>query len=97
MNCIACGSTNLIEGNIFNQYGLSFKPIEISDLKASIGIGVLEIFAYACVHCGNLQLNVNFSDEDRQRYLEFEGQQPALLERIESESIDTETTPITNG
>lgn len=86
MNCIACESTNLIEGEVFAQYGLSFKPLEVSDWKASLGIGVQKISAFACVHCGYLHLNVDFSDEDRQRYLEFEGQQPDLLERIESEA-----------
>jgi hypothetical protein len=34
--------------------------------KAVFGIGVREIFAAACVHCGHLQMNVNFSDEDKQ-------------------------------
>lgn len=89
MKCAACGSTNLIEGNILNESGdstLTFKPQEISLWKAVFGIGIQEISAYACVHCGNLQLNVNFSDKDRRRYLEFEGQQPNLLERIESEN-----------
>ncbi len=65
---------------------LNFKPLEVSMWKALFGIGTQEVTAFACVHCGNLQLNVNFSDQDRQRYLEFEGQQPELLKRIESES-----------
>jgi len=86
MNCIACKSTNVIEGDVIDQHGLSFKPLEVSDWKATLGIGVQKISAFACVHCGNLQLNVDFSDEDRQRYIEFEGQQPDLLERIESEA-----------
>jgi len=89
MTCIACGSTNLIEGNILDESGgtkFSFKPLEVSMWKAVFGIGVREISAHACVHCGYLQLNVNFSDEDKQRYLKFEGEQPDLLKRIESES-----------
>ena len=89
MNCFACGSTNLIEGNILDESGgteISFKPLEVSMWKAVFSIGIQDVTAFACVHCGNLQLNVNFSDEDRQRYLEFEGHQPDLLKRIESES-----------
>ena len=89
MNCIACDSTNLVEGKILDESGgriISFKPLEVSMWKAVFGIGVQEISAYACVHCGNLQLNVNFSDEDKHRYQEFQGQQPDLLKRIESES-----------
>jgi len=88
MNCIACDSTNLIEGNILDESGgtkFTFKPLEVSMWKAVFGIGVREISAHACVHCGHLHLNVNFSDEDKHRYLNFEGEQPALLERIESE------------
>ncbi len=89
MKCIACTSTNLVEGKILDEDGgakVYFKPLEISLWKAVFGIGVQEVSVFACVHCGHLQLNVNFSDEDKQRYLEFEGQQPNLLERIESES-----------
>lgn len=88
MKCVACGSTNLVEGNILNESGgtkLSFKPLEVSMWKAVFGYGVQEVSAFACVHCGHLHLNVNFSDEDKQNYLKFEGQQPDLLERIESE------------
>jgi hypothetical protein len=53
--------------------------------KAAFGIDVREISALGCLHFGHLHLNVNFSDEDRHRFLEFEGQQPDLLNRIESE------------
>jgi hypothetical protein len=88
MNCIGCGSTNLIEGKILDESGgakLSFKPLEVSMWKAVFGFGVQKVLVYACVHCGHLHLNVNFSDEDRHRYLQFEGQQPDLLKRIESD------------
>ena len=89
MNCLACSSTNLIEGSILDGSGdmkLNFKPLEVSMWKAVFGIGVREVLAYACVHCGHLQLNVNFSEEDKQHYLKFEGEQPDLLKRIESDS-----------
>ncbi len=88
MNCVACGSTNLIEGNILDEGGstkLNFKMRDVSMWKAVFGIGVREVSAKACVHCGHLHLNVNFSDEDKQRYQKFEGQQPDLLKRIESD------------
>ncbi len=86
MNCIACGSTNLIEGKIIDESGgtnIGFIPLKVSIWKAVFGIGVRDISANACVHCGLLQLNVNFSEEDKQRYLNFEGKQPGLLERLE--------------
>lgn len=88
MKCVACGSTNLIEGKILDESGgskFNFKPLEVSMWKAVFGFGVQEISANACVHCGHLHLYVNFSDEDKLRYLEFEGQQPDLLKRIEAE------------
>jgi Zn ribbon nucleic-acid-binding protein len=88
MNCVAGESTNLIEGKILDESGGAkprFKPLEVSMWKAVFGIGVQEVTVFACVHCGHRQMSVNFSDEDRQRYLELEGQQPDLLERIESQ------------
>lgn len=89
MKCVACGSTNLIDGKVLDESGgsdLKFKPSAVSMWKAVFGFGVQEISAAACVHCGHLHLNVNFSDEDRGRYLQFEGRQPDLLARLESES-----------
>lgn len=88
MNCLACGSTNLIEGTILDESGgtkIYFKPREVSMWKAAFGIGVREISAYACVHCGHMQMHVNFSDEDKRHHIKFEGEQPDLLKRIESE------------
>lgn len=88
MKCVACGSTNLIEGSILDEAGgskFSFKPLEVSMWKAVFGIGVRPVSVYGCVHCGHLQFNVGFSDEDKQRHLQFEGEQPDLLKRIESD------------
>ena len=89
MNCNACGSSNLVEGKINDNAGSTeeyFKPQEVSSFKAAFGIGTKTVTAYACVHCGNLQFIVHFNDQDKQRYLKFEGQQPDLLKRIEDES-----------
>ena len=88
MKCIACASTNLIEGSIQDNAGSTkeyFKPKNVSALKAAFGYGVREITAFGCVRCGNLQFIVNFTEEDKNVHLNFEGQQPDLLERIESE------------
>jgi hypothetical protein len=88
MNCAACGSTNLIEGSILDNSGSEnkyFKPKDVSAFKAAFGYGVREITALGCVHCGNLQCIVNFIDEDKRNHQNFDGRQPDLLERIESE------------
>jgi hypothetical protein len=48
-------------------------------------VGKREVRAYGCIHCQHLQLAVNFSEEDLQRYQQFEGEQPNVLERINSQ------------
>lgn len=89
MKCIACGSINLIEGAISDNAGSTrefFVPHYVSSIKATFGIGTKDVTAYGCVHCGNLQFTVQFNEADKQHYLQFEGQQPDLLKRLEDES-----------
>jgi hypothetical protein len=54
------------------------------------GLGTREIRAYGCLHCQHLQMAVDFSDEDLQRYQQFEGEQPDVLERINSDTKESE-------
>jgi DNA-directed RNA polymerase subunit RPC12/RpoP len=75
MKCPACGSKALVEGN----------PSDVPLLKRMFGIGNRGVRVYACVHCGNLQLAVEFNEHDLERYQQFEGEQPGVLERINSE------------
>ena len=86
MKCIACGSTALIEGTIRDSNGapVGFYPGDLPTLKLIFGIGSRAVQAYGCVHCGNLQFTVEFSERDLERYQEFEGEQPDVLERINS-------------
>ena len=84
MKCVACGSTALVEGTMIDNAS-GFQPKQLSNLKSIFGFGAREIRAYGCIHCQHLQLAVSFSDEDRQRYQQFEGEQPGVLERINSE------------
>ena len=63
----------------------SFYPSDMPALKRIFGFGSKAIKAYGCVHCRNLQFNVEFSESDFERYQEFEGEQPSVLERINSE------------
>ena len=94
MNCNSCGSSNVIEGTILESSSggnLSlFVPNDKPLYKKIFGIGGNKILSFACVHCGNLQLMVEFSEKDRERYIEFEGRQPSLLERINDESETSE-------
>ncbi|MEO8649552.1 MAG: hypothetical protein ABI539_10330, partial [Acidobacteriota bacterium] len=53
--------------------------------KSLFGVGTRSVRGYGCVHCGHLQLAVDFTEKDLQRYQQFEGEQPGVLERINSE------------
>lgn len=93
MNCNSCGSTNLIEGTISDSNGGNVSLFVSKDkpiYKKIFGMGGNKILSFACVHCGNLQLTVDFSEKEKKRYIEFEGQQPSLLERINDDSETAE-------
>ena len=61
-----------------------FYSSDIPALKRIFGIGSRGVQAYGCVRCRNLQFTVEFSEHDLERYHEFEGEQPDVLERINS-------------
>lgn len=88
MKCLACSSEALVGGEIIDSNGGKpfFKIDDVSIWKSLFGIGSRKIRGYGCVHCGHLQLAVDFNDKDRQRYQQFEGEQPDVLQRINSES-----------
>ena len=93
MKCVACGSTALVKGTLMDHScsGTSiFKPKELSIWKKMFGVGMREVRAFGCIHCQHLQLAVSFSEEDFQRYQQFEGEQPGVLERINSEPREAE-------
>jgi hypothetical protein len=56
----------------------------MSTLKQMFGMSSRRIVSYGCLHCRTLQLTVEFKEADIQKYQEFEGQQPGVLERINS-------------
>lgn len=87
MKCLACGSESLVGGTIVdsNSGRPVFKLDDASVWKSLFGVGTRSIRGYGCVHCGHLQLAVDFTEKDLQRYQQFEGEQPGVLERINSE------------
>jgi hypothetical protein len=88
MKCVACRSVSLVEGELINMADAgtsAFKLKDVSTWKSIFGIGNRKVRAYGCVNCNHLQLAVDFSDKDRDRYLQFEGVQPSVLERINAE------------
>ena len=85
MKCTACGSSSLVVGTISADGSTpSFCPSDMPALKRIFGIGNRAIQAYGCVHCRNLQFSVEFTERDLERYQQFEGEQPDVLERINS-------------
>ena len=85
MKCVACGEEGLVEGKLGAGHGtddVRFRPADNSYLKAVLGLGSKPVHAYGCARCGHLQLAVEFDEEDLRRFLEFEGQQPGVLERL---------------
>jgi hypothetical protein len=94
MKCLACGSEALVGGTILDSSSggtTVFRLDEVPIWKSMFGVGTRKIRAYGCVHCQHLQLAVDFNEKDRQRYQQFEGEQPGLLERLASEKDDRET------
>jgi hypothetical protein len=87
MKCTACGSTALVEGTVTDHSAavVRFFPSDVSAFKTILGVGAKEVRAYACIHCQNLQLAVQFSESDLDRYQQFEGEQPDVLARINSD------------
>ena len=87
MKCLACGSESLVSGTILDSNGSkpAFKLDDTSTWKSMLGIGTRSIRAYGCLHCQHLQLAVDFTEKDLRRYQQFEGEQPGVLERINSE------------
>ena len=86
MKCVACGSVVLVEGTLDSGGSpITFKPAEVSIFKSMFGVGIRSTRVYGCIRCHHLQLAVDFSEEDSQRYQQFEGEQPGVLERINSE------------
>ena len=87
MKCVSCGSAALVEGIIKGDDGStpSFYPSDTPLLRRVFSIGGRAMRAYGCVHCHHVQLAVEFREGDLERYQQFEGEQPNVLERIGSE------------
>lgn len=88
MKCVACGSVSLIEGELTDTANGGTNTFKLKDVpmwKSIFGKGIRKVKAYGCVNCYHLQLAVDFSNEDCERYRQFEGQQPSVLERINAE------------
>jgi len=92
MKCTACGSAALIEGTVKDSNGspVSFSLSDVPTFKSIFGVGSRKVQAYGCIRCQNLQFAVAFSERDFERYQQFEGEQPDVLERINSDPTKLE-------
>lgn len=85
MECVRCGTTAVVEGSLMDTGGgggVAFLFKDISFLKSIFGGGNRKVSAHACLHCSHLELTVEFTENDRKRYQEFDGPQPGVLDRI---------------
>jgi hypothetical protein len=84
MKCVSCGGTNLVEGSVplSPKDDLKFNPIGRT-FKDRMFMSGRKVRAYACLHCNHLQFTVDFQPGDLERYQEFEGTQPTVLERLD--------------
>jgi hypothetical protein len=53
---------------------VQFRPSDDSTFFRILGIGARPLRAYGCTRCGRVQFVASFTPEDRQRYLDFEGE-----------------------
>ena len=93
MKCTACGSKALIAGIVRENGGgaeLRFFPSDQSILKQLFLSSGTRVRSYGCLHCQNLQFAVDFNEGDLERYQQFEGEQPGVLERINSDPKELE-------
>lgn len=89
MKCLACGSDALVGGTVLDSSSggtTGFRLEETPTWKTLFGVGTRSVRAYGCLHCQHLQLAVDFTEKDLLRYQQFEGEQPGVLERINSET-----------
>jgi hypothetical protein len=88
MQCSACGSSFLVEGELTRSDGdtTKFIPTDESKLKRAFGIGGRRVRTYGCPRCGHLQFAVEFTEDDLKKYQSFEGeQQRSAVEPPESQ------------
>lgn len=60
MRCTGCGSSNLVQGTLVggNEQPTSFAVAGRSRWTRVLGVGNRKVFAFACIHCGNVQQQV---------------------------------------
>jgi len=65
MKCLACGSSNLVEGVVTdsNAAPVFFQITDKPKWKQLLGVGQRVVVTHACVHCGLVQQRVTFTSK----------------------------------
>jgi hypothetical protein len=92
MKCVSCGSPHLVEGTLplTPKDDLKFKPGGRSFRDRAFGNRGLDVRAFGCVECGHLQFGVSFDPAEAEKYKNFEGLQPSVLERLQEDEAEPE-------
>ena len=82
MKCLACGSSNLVEGVAMDSNGapVVFQSSDKPAWKRMLGVGQRDVVTHACVHCGLVQQRVTFTVKDREQLARFDGPQPSVVD-----------------
>jgi hypothetical protein len=82
MKCLACESSNLVEGVVTDSNGapVFFQITNNPKWKQMLGVGQRVVVTYACVHCGLVQQRVTFTSKDREQLARFDGPQPSVVD-----------------
>ena len=82
MKCLACGSSNLVEGVVTDSNGapVFFQITNSPTWKQMLGVGQRKMVTYACVHCALVQQRVTFTSKDREQLASFDGPQPSVVD-----------------
>jgi hypothetical protein len=82
MKCVACGSSNVVEGvaTDSNDAPVFFQLTVNPKWKRMLGVGKRAMVTYACVHCGLVQLRVTFTSTDREQLAKFDGPQASVID-----------------
>ena len=82
MRCSACGSSNLVEGLLVDgdEEATRFTFAGRSRWRKILGIGNREVITFACIRCGSIQQQVQFTEQDHERFASYEGPHPSIVD-----------------
>jgi hypothetical protein len=85
MECVACGSRALVRGTITHpgMEPVKFSPVDASVIAKCFGVNARALKAVACTHSSQVQLSIDFTEDDLKQYRSFEGDPPTAIEPVD--------------